>query len=1602
LFMNLPFKALATLSGAALLALVTAARAAVVAASYSSVGTVPLTAAGYTATGNTVDFALNFAPPVGTSLTVVKVTGLGFIDGRFDNLAQGQKVALTYGGITYPFVANYYGGSGNDLVLQWANTRAVAWGRNSDGQLGNGSNSNSSLPVPVTTAGVLAGKEILALAVGGSHNLALCADGTLAAWGLNDNGQLGDGSTTTSKVPVLVNREGVLAGKTIIAIAAGMSHSLALCGDGTLAAWGSNYGGQLGNASTTRSSLPVAVNRTGVLAGKTVIAIAAGESHSLALCVDGIVAAWGYNSSGQLGNTSTINSSVPVWADRFGVLNGKTVIAVAAGGNHSLALCADGTVAAWGYNSSGQLGNGSTTSSNAPVLVDKSGVLAGKTPIAVSGGSEHSLALCADGALAGWGRNSGRLGNGSGTGSTALVPVLVNQMGALAGKTVTAISGGDAHSLALCSDGNLAGWGANPYGQLGDNGTSDRSVPVLVSTSSLQAGERFVAAGTGMYHSLAVVASRPPALVTTLAADAIRDSGATLRGSVSANGISTAVSFQYGLTAAYGVTVDAAPASLTGVATTAVSVNLIGLPPGTTYHFRVVATSAGGTVMGDDMTFTPTDFTLLTGLDLSTGTLLPGFSGTNRTYAVTLPSTTGSLTVTPVLKHAASTAQVNGVAVTSGTASSPLNLAPGNNPVNILITAADGINAETYTVIVTRLPQMFTFGAATAVPVTVGTLLATGNQAVFELTYPPAAGTNLTVVNNTGPGQIQGAFSNLAQGQRVNLTYGGISYPFEVNYHGGNGNDLVLHWANTRVLAWGANGDGQLGNGSTTSSSVPVAVDTAGVLAGKTIIAIAAGGSHCLALCADGTLASWGENYNAQLGNGSGTDSSVPVLVNRTGVLAGKTIIAIAAGYSHSLALCVDGTMATWGGNYNGELGNGSTNGSGAPVLVNTAGVLAGKTIMAIAAGGSHNLALCTDGTLATWGLNSAGQLGNGSTTYSINLPVLVNTGGVLAGKSIRAIAAGGDHSLTLCSDGALAAWGANESGQLGNNSTTNASVPVLVNRSGALAGRTVVAASAGGYIYLDGTSKYHSLALCSDGALAAWGSNSRGQLGDGSTTNRLVPVLVSKTAVLAGKTITGAAGGVGYSLARCSDGTLAAWGYNDSGRLGNGSTTDSLVPVRVSGLRAGETFVACSAVLGAGTGFGLVAMPPPPAATTLAATGITDTDGTLNGTVSANGGASIAVSFQYGFTASYGTTAAATPATVGGTTDTAVSATLSGLLSGITYHYRVVGTSATATVYGEDLTFTTTKLAGLTDLTVDRGTLSPAFSGNTTSYTVAVPYATSSLAVTPVVEQAAATVKVNGAGVTSGTASGPLDLIVGNNPVAIMVTAADGVTTKTYTVTVTRLPRTFSFSSATDVPVTTAGLLATGIPAVFELNYLPAVGTKLTVVEVTGPDFIGGRFDDLAQGQLVNLMFGGIAYPFVANYFGGTGNDLVLQWGNTRALAWGYNFSGQLGTGDIGDRRVPTPVDLTGVLWGKILTAVATKRASSIALGADGTPASWGSNFYGQLGNNSSQDNSLPPVLVDRTGVLANKTVIAVQAGFNHNLALCSDGTAAAWGDNS
>lgn len=325
-----------------------------------------------------------------------------------------------------------------------------SWGRNNFGQLGNGTTTQSNVPVQVSNL-----NSVLGVAGGAYHSVAVKSDGTVWAWGYNGSGQLGNGTTTNSTTPVQVSN---LSGVT--AVAAGCNFTLALKSDGTVWDWGDNGYGQLGNGTTTSSSKPVQVtNLTGVTA------IAGGCDHSIALKSDGTVWTWGDNHNGQLGNGSTTNSSKPVQ-----VSNLANITSISAGEYHSLAARSDGTAWAWGYNQNGQLGDGTTKQKTTPVQV--SNLTNVKT---VAGGGGHSLALTASGAIWAWGLNSyGQLGNGTTTSSSTPVQVTNLTNGVM-------ISGGVDHSIATTTAGLTWDWGNNQFGQLGNGTTANTSTPVQVN-----------------------------------------------------------------------------------------------------------------------------------------------------------------------------------------------------------------------------------------------------------------------------------------------------------------------------------------------------------------------------------------------------------------------------------------------------------------------------------------------------------------------------------------------------------------------------------------------------------------------------------------------------------------------------------------------------------------------------------------------------------------------------------------------------------------------------------------------------------------------------------------------------------------------------------------------------------------------------------------------------------------------------------------------------------------------------------------------------------------------------------------------------------------
>ena len=604
----------------------------------------------------------------------------------------------------------------------------------------------------VMPAAAAASTHATTISAGSAHSCRI-QSGRAYCWGSSSSGQLGNGSVIGSAGPVAVSVSGVLAGKTLIQVTSGTNFSCALDSAGAAYCWGLGTGGQLGNGGTASSTVPVAVSTSGVLAGKTLTQITAGASTVCALDSAGAAYCWGTGGSGQLGNgTTTAAQATPVAVTASGVLAGKTLTQIAAGATHACALSSAGAAYCWGSDSNGQLGNNSTTQSPVPVAVTASGVLAGKTLTQIAGGQVHTCAIDSAGAAYCWGSGTnGRLGNG-GT-AQSLVPVMVTAAGVLAGKTLTEITAGTATTCAVDSAGAAYCWGAGASGQLGNNTTTtSQTTAVTVTATGVLAGKTLTQISAGSSGSQ-----------------------------------------------------------------------------------ECAQDSAGGAYCW-------------------------------------------------------------------------------------------GLNSS-------------------------GQL---GNPATSKNFSVPAAVTSQAT-------SIDGATHSCT-----------IS--------GGN------------AYCWGAGGSGQLGNGTTTTAqTTAVTVTTSGVLSGKTLFRIAAGGSNTCAVDSAGAAYCWGAGGSGQLGNGTTTTAqTTAVTVTTSGVLSGKTLTQITGGGNHVCALDTTGAAYCWGADSSGQLGNGTTTTpQTTAVAVTTAGALSGKTLVQIAGGGAYTCALDGAGVAYCWGLNSSGQLGNNSTAQS-NVAVTV------------------------------------------------------------------------------------------------------------------------------------------------------------------------------------------------------------------------------------------------------------------------------------------------------------------------------------------------------------------------------------------------------------------------------------------------------------------------------------------------------------------------------------------------------------------------------------------------------------------------------------
>jgi len=697
--------------------------------------------------------------------------------------------------------------------------RLQCWGANEHGQLGNGTTTPSNMPIPVTQID----GTVTAVAAGRSHTCAV-VDGGLRCWGFNEDGQLGNGTMVSSSLPVEV----FPPGSDVTAVSAGRAHTCAVIGGG-LACWGSNADGRLGTGNIDPSTTPINV----FAPGTGVTAVAAGSSHSCAV-TNGEARCWGYNGSGQLGTNNTENWLTPI------LVSGPitNAVGIIAGISHSCALLDTGGVQCWGGNANGQLGNDTLTNSLVPVTVYTHLIAPPQSvpfsgAISIAAGTYHTCATTSTASYC-WGSSDyGQLGANSTADSNFASPVSL-------GSPANAIAAGGAHTCAI-GGGSVFCWGSNESGQLGDAAVSPYVPAPFLSITGFQhvsAGDRHACAtsaggaycwgwnpegqlGNGAFDNSAtpqVVSQLGPGSSVRLMAAGQNHSCAWTDTGV--GGVSCWGYNEYGQLGNSTTTDSPTPVAVAGLSDT-VSLAASG------FHTCVARSGGGVQCWGFNEHG-----------QLGNGTSVSSTVPVNVEISMFFPLS-GATEITSGSGH--NCAVVNGGAYCWG--------------LNVFGQLGDGSTNEAH-----RATGVVGLGSGSGV------------------TAMSAGGNHTCAMVNEG------------------------------------------------VQCWGRNTFGQLGTGVSGDSTTPVFVSNLD----SGVTAVASGGAHACAIV-DGGVQCWGYNAQGQLGDGSFLDSNVPV----TALPPGSGIDKITAGSDYTCATnAAENATWCWGNGMFGKLANGKLGYEDLPVEV--------------------------------------------------------------------------------------------------------------------------------------------------------------------------------------------------------------------------------------------------------------------------------------------------------------------------------------------------------------------------------------------------------------------------------------------------------------------------------------------------------------------------------------------------------------------------------------------------------------------------------------------------------------------------------------------
>ena len=979
------------------------------------------------------------------------------------------------------------------------------WGAGTDGVLGQNDLTARSIP---TQVGVQVDWTSINSAYRAIH--AIKSNGTLWTWGDGRNGKLGHGDTSDRSVPTQV---GNLSNWSLSSGGDHLTHAVKT--DGTLWAWGRNLSGALGLGNTTAYSSPVQV---GELTTWSTISTSYQRAH--AIKTDGKLWSWGKGNTGQLGHGNTTDYSSPV---QVGTLTDWSKIA--SGTLHNLAVKTGGTLWAWGSNSHGRLGDGTTTTRSSPVQI---GSLTTWSNVWAGGQGDQSFAIKTDKTMWAWGFNTtGSLGLGD-----AIHHSSPTQIGSLTDWNTLSSEGNylGPTGMAVKTDNTLWTWGdASTTGRTAHNNLTDYSSPVQVGGATdwqEVVGTQISSAGIRKINNNAGYALWTWGTGTggaTGHGDTVNTSSPIQVGFLNdwAGGAgSIATGYQNMLAVKVDGTLFAWGNGGQGVS---------GLGNTTSYSSPMqVGNLSDWSKVGtqNQKSFAiKTDGTLWAWGDNNGGN--SGHLGLDNTTDYSSPIQVGELTDWASI----SIGHDHALAVkTDGTL-----FAWGDNGVGHLGDGTTTVRSSPVKIgTLTDWSKISCQGATSLAVKTDGTLWSWGEGSKGQL------GDN-AAVDRSSPVKV-GSLTTWAEV----LSSSGSTY----------GTSFAIKTDGT-LWAWGDGFAGNHGLGDTVDRSSPVQV---GSLTDWATFPNTTGlNNSASAVKTDGTLWVWGDGIGGNLGLRNTTDYSSPV---QLGSGAGWNAITLAGSSYQTAALrrptVADGTTSGYifaSGDNNlssiPRLGNGNTTDYSTPTQVGTTGSGL-KNNWTEVAGYSGGAGVNTAGELWTWGHNSHGQVGDGTTTHR-SFPVQV---GSLTTWSKVAETGSSFHAIKT--DGTLWAWGRNSNGQLGDNTATNRSSPIQVG------GLTT-------WSFINGGAK-HFAGIKTDGTLWVNGYGISGELGLGDTAARSSPVQVGSLTDWSKVKM-----GNGTTAAIKTDGTLWTWGEGGDGQLGDDTTTDRSSPVKVGSLTNWSEIAVCT-----------------------------------------------------------------------------------------------------------------------------------------------------------------------------------------------------------------------------------------------------------------------------------------------------------------------------------------------------------------------------------------------------------------------------------------